>query len=324
MKIKQLAQVGLGLTCAAFFLWLIIQQTEFTELKKTLQNTNSGWIIVAFHAFCLGYACRITRWHIMLKQDNPTLAWRQCAGPFLASFAINNLLPLRAGDLMRAFTFNQQLKTRSGTVLASLFVERLLDLLVILMILSSTLAWFSLALQNFTQIGSWVLALLSLLIIFMLLVPKIFVPFALVFELLITRFIPNRGKKITAEINKGITTLTQFAKTGVMLRLIFWSCLAWLAEGLVFLCVALALPDIGKPLASMLALPIGTLSTLIPSTPGYIGTFDYFVIKVMTLLGNQVSPSTAYALLVHALLWTPITLIGSFYLLLLNFRQSRH
>jgi uncharacterized membrane protein YbhN (UPF0104 family) len=65
-----------------------------------------------------------------------------------------------------------------------------------------------------------------------------------------------------------------------------------------------------------LALPVGTLATLIPSTPGYVGTFDYFTVRAMSVLGNSISASTAYALLVHILLWLPPTLIGGLYLLL--------
>jgi uncharacterized membrane protein YbhN (UPF0104 family) len=70
------------------------------------------------------------------------------------------------------------------------------------------------------------------------------------------------------------------------------------------------------PLAGWLALPVGTLATLIPSTPGYVGTFDYFTVKAMTELGNTTAAATAYALLVHALLWLPPTLVGGLYLLL--------
>jgi len=64
---------------------------------------------------------------------------------------------------------------------------------------------------------------------------------------------------------------------------------------------ALALPSITAPFAGWLALPVGTFATLIPSTPGYIGTFDYFVVRAMTEFKNPKSAATVYALLMHAL-----------------------
>ncbi len=79
---------------------------------------------------------------------------------------------------------------------------------------------------------------------------------------------------------------------------------------------ATALSALPTPDASWLALPVGTLATLIPSTPGYVGTFDYFIVQAMTALNNPVTAATAYALLVHMVLWLPPTLIGGLYLLL--------
>ncbi|GFO75462.1 glycosyltransferase 2 family protein [Bathymodiolus platifrons methanotrophic gill symbiont] len=323
MKVTQIARVALGISCAVFFIWLIASQIEPSELMNALQNTNPSWIFSALLAFCCGYACRIARWRKMLLQDNSMLSFKNCAGPLLASFAMNNVLPFRSGDVMRAFAFNRQLGTSSGIVLASLFVERLLDLLMVLLMLGSALAIFHLDFERFAGIGGVLLISLSLLIILVLLFPRLFTPLVRLLNSIITRLAPGFGKKLATEINKGMASLIHLSKKGTMLILVFWSCAAWLAEGTVFWCVAMALlPAIQTPDAGWLALPVGTLATLIPSTPGYIGTFDYFTIKAMTTLGNTTAISTAYALLVHALLWIPPTLTGGVYLLALNTRKS--
>ena len=59
-------------------------------------------------------------------------------------------------------------------------------------------------------------------------------------------------------------------------RLALLSFAAWLFEGLVFVAVALGLWHRGRPRGPLFALATGTLATLIPSSPGYVGTFDYF------------------------------------------------
>ncbi len=323
MKAGHIVRAGLGLSCAAFFVWLIARQVEITELGNVFRNTTLGWVGAALVAFCTGYACRIGRWRKMLSQDNAELSWMQCAGPLLASFAVNNVLPFRSGDIMRAFAFNHHLGTSSGIILASLFVERLLDLLMVILLLASALSLFSIDLKDFAGLGSTLLILISLLILLLLLFPNLFMPVARFMNLLIIKLAPRLGKKLETEINKGINTLTQLAEKRLMLKLLFWSCAVWLAEGTVFWCAAMALPGVENPLAGWLALPIGTLATLIPSTPGYMGTFDFFTIKAMTALGSTTAVSTAYALLVHALLWVPPTLIGGLYLFFFNIQKSR-
>jgi uncharacterized protein (TIRG00374 family) len=316
MNIKQGFRVLLGLGIAGFFIWLIVRQININELKRAFLGTIPHWIFAAILAFFIGYSCRIERWRLMLKQDNPKLNWLRCAGPFLGSFAANNVLPFRAGDVMRAFAFNTTLGVSAGIVIATLFVERLLDLLMVLVLFGVSLTYFKLDVSGFASMGSAALIAIAMAILLVLLFPGLFQPLALFFGNLLARIFPKLGTKVLSEINKSFNTLFHLAKGKTMLKLVFWSVLAWLAEGCLFWAAALALPAIKLPEAGWLALPVGTLATLIPSTPGYVGTFDYFTENAMQVLGNDSSDATAYALLVHSLLWFPPTLIGGLYLLL--------
>ena len=81
-----------------------------------------------------------------------------------------------------------------------------------------------------------------------------------------------------------------------------------------FLVIALSIPEITNNLAAWIALPVGSLSTLIPSSPGYIGTFDYFTANSMFVMNNTYSSSVAYAFIVHIVLWLPPLVLASLYL----------
>jgi hypothetical protein len=313
---QQIRRLALGFIFAFLFIWLLARQIDFTELKQAFAGTTGTWVLAGFLAFFVGYSCRIERWRLMLNRDNPRLQWRHCAGPFLASFAANNVLPFRAGDVLRTFAFNRRLEVSSGIVLATLFVERLLDLLMVLVLLGGALVYFGLDVIGFAGVGSATLIIVAIAILCLLLFPEMFAPLAIAAGKLIARIAPALGQKLLDEINKSMATLAHLAKGNTMLKLVLWSFAAWLAEGCLFWFAALALPSITTPLAGWLALPVGTLATLIPSTPGYVGTFDYFTVRAMSALSNTAAAATAYALLVHASLWLPPTLIGGLYLLL--------
>lgn len=316
MTPKKLYRLIVGLVLAGFFVWLILRQINLEELRQTFAAATSLWIIAGLTAFLVGYACRIERWRQMLIGDNPQLKWSDCAGPLLASFAVNNVLPFRAGDVMRTFAFNNRLGASSGTVVATLFVERLLDLLMVLLLLGVALTSFGMEVSRFVEFGSVVLIVGALAIMLVLLFPRLFAPIMVAAGKFAIKLAPSFGQKLLNEINKSLATLQHLAQGGAILKLLAWSLLAWLAEGCVFWFAAFALPSINNPIAAWLALPVGTLATLIPSTPGYIGTFDYFTVRAMTELGNDQVAATAYAFLVHALLLLPPTLIGGLYLLL--------
>jgi len=316
MNIQQVTRLGLGFVFAGFFVWLTLRQIDLHEFALAFSGTRHERIGLAFITFALGYGCRVSRWHLMLLGDNPKLRWKNCAGPLLASFAANNVLPFRAGDLLRAFAFNDRLSISGGTSLATLFVERILDLLMVFLLLGCAIVFFGLDINRFAGVGGVSLLCVAFALLGVLLFPGIFTPFVHVITALPLKLFPKFGEKLQTEIDNGLATLQELSRTSIMGKLVAWSMAAWLAEGCMFWLAAGAMPTITVPAAGWLALPVGTLATLIPGAPGYVGTFDFFTMKAMMALGNSKSASAAYALLVHLLVWLPPTMAGGIYIVL--------
>lgn len=320
---KKIVRLTLGATIAWLFIWLIFRNISLDEIKKAFIDANLSFVVVAVFAFFVGYSCRIERWRVMLAYENHALLWKDCAGPLMASVAANNILPFRAGDLLRAFGFNRRLGISAATSLTTLFVERLLDLLMVVSFLGLALAYFGMEYSKFVGVGGGFLILAGATILLLLTLPSLFKPVAFWLCRLVSTLLPKIGERIHAEFQKVFTVLDHTSKGRTMLRLIFWSLLAWIAEGFVFWFVALSLPSISNDLAAWLALPVGTLATVIPSTPGYVGTFDYFTAQAMAALGNTSAGSTAFAFLVHAVLWLPPSITGGLYLLVNPVKQQQ-
>lgn len=315
MTAKSAVRLGVGIALAAVFAWLLLRQVYLSQVIDAFREATGRWVVAALAAFFLGYLCRIARWHAMLSGSVPGLRMRACVGPFLASFAANNVLPFRAGDVMRVFAFNRVLGTTSGVVAATLFVERLLDLLLVVMLFAAALHVFDIGPSVVSGVGSTALFAGAAMLLLVLLFPRVFAPVAQPAGRLASRMAPRFGARLSEEIAKGLATLEQLAQGHVMLKLLGWSALAWVFEGCVFWFAALALPSVTEPQGAWLALPVATLATLIPSTPGYVGTFDYFTAWAMIQLGNAPAPAAAAAFLVHTLLWLPPTILGGAYLL---------
>lgn len=315
MSARKLAQLTLGFALAAAFLWLVLRQIGVDDIGAAFDSANMALIVAAVGAFCVGYACRIERWRLMLVHDNPALRWTHCAGPFMGCVATNNVLPFRAGDVLRAFGFNRRLGTSAAASLATVLVERMLDLLMVTAFLGLALAWFGMSSSTLLGVGGAFLACGAAVILLVLLFPAVFRPLASGAVGLLSMLAPAVGGRARGQVDQLFGALEHMAKGATIVALVAWSALAWLAEGIVFWLCALALPSIAQPLAAWLALPIGTLATVIPSTPGFVGTFDYFVVQAMAAPGNAIASATAYALLVHTVLWLPPTILGGAYLL---------
>lgn len=314
MKIN--IKTSLGVLVAGFFLYLVLRQINIDQVWRTLSQAGLFFVITAIGSFFIGYSCRIERWRLMLAGDNPSLRWHQVTGPFLASIATNNVLPLRAGDIMRGFAFNNSLSISSATAITSLLIERLLDLLMVLGFLGLALWGLEISSSEFIGLSSIFLISSAILIGLVLFFPIVFKSIFLSIGSFFEKLYPQFGKKIINLIEGVFEALSHISKKSTMSKLLFWSLLAWIFEGFTFLMGALALPVISHSFGAWLALPVGTLSTILPSTPGYIGTFDFFTSRAMVIVGNGVEASTAYALLVHLILWFPPTILGGVYLLL--------
>jgi hypothetical protein len=64
----------------------------------------------------------------------------------------------------------------------------------------------------------------------------------------------------------------------------------------------------------MVMTAVVNLATTLPSSPGYVGTFDTPGIETLKAYGVSEAIAASYTLVLHAALWLPITLLGFYYL----------
>lgn len=320
MTTRQLLRVGLGLVISATFVWLLSRQVHARELNQAFRNADATWLVLALASFAAGYVLRIQRWRLLL--GTPALRWRDCAGPFLAGFALNNLLPLRAGDVVRTTAFTRTLSRPAAAILATLVIERLLDLASLLLLLALATWVFLPSAGLWGPLTAAVSFAAATAIALVLALPGIWrVVLAPVIDW-VRRGAPSAARQLTDATQQGLSRLEGVAQRGTLTRVAGLSGLSWAAEGVTFWCTARAIAGVAVPSAAWYALPVSTLSTLLPGAPGHLGTFDYFGAQAMTQFGNTPATAVAYMLLLHVLLWLPPTIVGLVYLAWAALRAS--
>jgi len=308
----------IGFLITVIFTWLAFGNLNLTALLNIFINANPFWIIVGLGFLAADYVLRIIRWWLMLRFSAHDLPFTVCTGPYLASIALNNILPFRIGDVVRAVGFQKQLGLSPMVIIGTMVIERLFDLFALLTVFLITLN--NINIDNissyFVRISYWVVlvCLLSLLLI-------IFIH--LWFKRWVTSIVGMAKARKWRLLERMAFGMCQFFDSLLLIRskllvieLLILSFMAWFLEGAMFAAVAKALSIINISSGPWFSLVIGTLATLMPSTPGYIGTFDYFTkIGIMTF-GVSQELGTVFALIVHIVLWAPLTLVGIIWLLL--------
>jgi glycosyltransferase 2 family protein len=308
-------RIALGWVVAALFIGLAFRRVSLGDVLAVLRSARVGPLALALAALAAGFTLRIVRWWQMLRVLEPTLPLRACVRPFLVSIAVNNTLPLRVGDVVRAVGFRSALRTSPMSVVGTLLVERLLDVVVLLGVLFAGLM----------ALGATVIPRPFLLAGVAVGVVAAAGLGALIFAQGWLRSVAHGvvGRVPSARWRTRLGSLADqlFDALGIVrpasraLALVMITVLAWALEGSAYACVAWSLAADGSPFAPWFALATGTLATMIPSSPGYVGTFDFFAVRGLTAFGMGHVVALGVALLVHLLLWLPVTIVGALYLI---------
>jgi glycosyltransferase 2 family protein len=315
------ARISLAFCVTVGFFWLLSTRFALDDLAGAFEPLSASIVALALLFLGAGYAIRIVRWWSMLRILEPRLPFRDCVWPYVTSIAVNNVLPLRAGDALRVFAFRRQLRSPAARIMGTLIIERLLDLLVLLtLFLAVASLRVGAAPETLLRAGAWLAGTTVIgLLVLVLSTPWLHRAVSRVAEL---DYLARKGwsesvRRHGSHLVDALGLLRPLPQFG---RFVGLTALAWLFEGAVFATVAAGLQSGAAALGAWFALAAATLATLIPSSPGYLGTFDYFAAQALAAFGAADEGAVAFALTVHVLLWAPLTAAGLLYFV---FRSKR-
>ena len=313
-----------GLTFTAVFAYLAFRNVDWKAAGDAVSKADPVWVAAGFALMIPDYFLRILRWWLMVRRLVPGISFSRCAGPFLASVAMDNVVGFRAGDLARTAGFQRYLAIPPMQVFGTLLMERTLGLTTLLMIFFYTLR--GIQPEGFPPVfvtaGYWIASACLALLLFLLFAPGRLLGLADGMK----RISETRGWALPARISgwamQFFGSLCIIRSPGLMGLLLPLSLAIWVLEGVIYYMagrsLAVGIPG-GWP---WFALSTGTLATVFPSAPGALGTFDYFAILGATACRVPQAKAVVSALLVHFTLWLPGTLAGLCWLAFYAGRRS--
>src|SRR5580658_1088552 len=128
-----------GLLISAFFLWYTFRGISFEQIRA-LRLVHPAWILGVLGFTLASYTLRCVRWTQMVPRAALSIRahFIVCARVLMTSLAANNILPLRIGDVMRIFTYANDLGTSPSIILSTVILEKLLDIFVLVLMFVST------------------------------------------------------------------------------------------------------------------------------------------------------------------------------------------
>ncbi|MCB0176999.1 MAG: flippase-like domain-containing protein [Anaerolineae bacterium] len=304
----------LGLLVSGLCLFIALRGLRLADVWMQLKTASYIWIVPGILVYFLAVWARTWRWHYLLRTTK-IIPVRVMWTPVVIGYMGNNIFPFRAGEVLRAYVLKRKTGVVMGTGLATVVVERLFDGLVMLIFVLCGLPWvpnLPILLKQ-TVILASVVFLIALLVLFIWAINPERVRALIV--LVTDRFAPpevgRRILAITDSFTAGLSSLR--SATGVTM-VFMTSIVIWLLETVKYWFVMHAFSFTVTFFALMLMNGVVNLATTLPSTPGYVGTFDAPGIEILKIFGVAPAVAVSYTMILHAALWLPITLLGLWYM----------
>lgn len=287
-----------GVAISAVFLWLAVRDADPADVRDALTHAEPGLVLLAVAAIGCGYAFQAARWMSIARA--PRLGLGRFYQMLIAGLACNNVLPVRIGELVRAGWLSRDAPMPGGRAFGTVALDRACDVVALVVFLAIGI--------QVVATPDWVKRLAVGGVLALLLIAA-----ALVFARLYTRSREGarheRGRLRTIVRD----TVDLLAQPIGRRRAAAWLVLSWCAWTLSATATFLVARSLGIELGALEAVFVTSalaLGVAIPSSPGYIGTYQWLGVASLGLLDVPVNDALAFAILMQASWFVPTTLAG--------------
>ncbi len=302
------SRIILGFAISLVFLYLAVRNVDWGMVLSGLKGIDPVYLALTIAGLFGSIFCRAFLWKSLLNFKKK-VSWSHAFEAIIIGYMGNNILPFRMGELIRAYAMGKKEDLSKSLMLASIVLERLLDVLSLLI--------FFVALFLSVQLADWLV--LSGIVVFCFLILMVVLVYlaakdAWKFSSWLTRLlryfpaaISHQAERIAQSFIQGLALI----KNGpqmilvILLSLSVWS--VW--TGAVYF--GLKAFHLELPLtAPLLLVVVINMGVMIPSSPGFIGVFQYLCVVSLSFFTVPKETALGFSVVLHAIQYVPITLMG--------------
>lgn len=292
---------------------------QWDVLASTIRGLDWGWMTLALGLIMLTYLGRAMRWEVMIRPICPDASvWYLFKATAIGFTAI--VLFGRAGELVRPYLIAKKEKLPFSSQMATWLLERIFDLLMVLLIFGAALTQVSnagaapgSALQWILEFGGWVAAAVALVALVVLVVFRNFTEAAQERLMASLSFLPPRMlERIRALVASFAMGMGSTRDNGFAFRLLVYTFIEWFLVACSFLAVFRAFPATANLGWSDILVFMGFVSFgSAIQIPGIGGGMQLAAILVLTeLFGLSLEVSTGLAIVIWATSFVVIVPFG--------------
>jgi hypothetical protein len=288
-----LIQALISLVALGAVVWWASRQ-EAPELPRTFGHVML--LVTAAVLYAGATAVRGERWHRIVHLTGVEATRSDTYALTTVGYMGNNVLPARAGEVLRVVLLDQKTEAGKRTLLGTVVAERLLDAIalasIFVVVVFALLRETTLPNQRPFLVAGIALGLLALGIVCL--------------QVLRRHAAFQKARDFLRPLADASRALV--SREGAILLAVSFA--VWALEASVYLSVARSVELDISALSALYLVALTNLFAMLPAAPGYVGTFDAAVIFGVKAVGGTGSAAVSYLLLLRFVLFVPITIVG--------------
>ncbi|MFN8447255.1 MAG: lysylphosphatidylglycerol synthase transmembrane domain-containing protein [Anaerolineae bacterium] len=301
MKVLKYWRTGLlGVVASLLAVYFIISQMKDVGLMwSALRHADYGWVLVSMGVIVVGLFARGARWRALLGGALPFVRAFSITN---VSYLVNGVLPLRIGELARAYLAAQvrppvPILKSVGTIV----VERLIDVLAVLIILALALSAGPLP----DELRSAALVFAPLVVVgfaFLILLARERERALRLAERLISRIALLQRRDWLAWMRHFLDGLTPLTQPAALTQVLLLAAASWACSLLSGYVLMIAFFGQGDWATTCLFSAAASLAVAVPAVPGNLGTYEASILLALGAMGygEPAATAVAFAIAVHA------------------------
>jgi hypothetical protein len=299
---KQRLSITAGLLISATLLWLACRRVDFPALAEILVNIKLAPLVLVVFGVCAELLIRGIKWRILLAPSGQARTW-DAIRIETAGLALNNVLPLRLGEIARAAFAADFFKIPVATILTTILAEKALDFGALITLSTAAAAASGLALPATSQGPIILLVIIAVSAL------------ALISASRADSKRHGRHVRLQKTLNSLKLGLAAFTSPVAAASICSLALLQWFINSLNYYCVSVAfgMQNSVTVTKSVLLSFTGAAASSAPGMPGYLGSFELGISAVLTAWGINKEAALAYAATAHVLSYLAVTAAGLFF-----------
>ena len=306
--IRRRVLTGVALAAAGVGLIWVLRLIEWKEFIADLVFIDWKWVVPAVAFDILSYLVQALRWNYVLKPLGSPSVVRSTQAIYVGLFT-NEILPLRSGEVVRAYLVSQWTGLGFSVTLSSVAIERLLDAiwLAIGFGITALLVTLPPAIRTGAQVlGAFVLVATGLLIA------------VLAFGLRVTHALERTragGRGVLSAFLHFLDRLLEGLQTIGHSASLYWavatSLLLLVTQILALWAMMWSYGLYHSFWVASAVLLILHLGTAIPNAPANIGSYQVSCVAALLIFGVDKTTAAEFSLVMFVILTVPLLVIGA-------------